>query len=406
MKQLFVHPLSLLPITFNVFNNIQLESLAHFITTPGHFPLKFLVCVLIQISYFHALRFLSPALRNDRKRISWVLTWISTSVLGVASLVAMYTSCRIVFQKPIPYELYNHADPSTGVLYRRFDVAFPPPHRLSPGIEWVSSSPWQKQDPQIPSLCLEQFSLVSVATDKNVTENEPCECTQEDHRRNMLNFYRHIDDTFYAPASSPKAAYPTGSWAELFGWFRLPTRLFFDMTFSPAAAAYAQWMMLFFASYLSMDLVFGTIYYKEKITLISGYLHHSLYIFICNVSLCTGYTVPCAYLYFMEIPTAFLGTGFIFPSLRHDNLFGLLFFVFRIVLDPLMAHEILRNTTMTPIGKAMVLIKIPVNIKFFVDWIVRQKKLRRRAQQQQRQLQVQEDIAEVKRMALKCMVAS
>lgn len=302
MKQLLAFPLSLLPpITLNVFKSIPLESLTQFITTSGHFPLKFLFCVLIQISYFHALLFLSPALRNDRKRISWVLTWVSTSVLGAASLMAMYTSCRTVFQKPIPYGLYNRVDPVTGVYYHRFDVAFPAPHRLSPGIEWVSSSPWLKQDPQMRSFCLDQFSLVTVArTDKNTTVTDPCQCTQKDYRRDMLDFYRHIDATFYAPASSPKATYPAGSFAELFGWFRLPTRLFFDMTFSPAAAMYAQWMMLFFASYLSMDLVIGSIYYKEKITLISGYLHHSLYIFICNVSLGTGYTVPCAYLYFME----------------------------------------------------------------------------------------------------------
>ncbi|KAF9333123.1 hypothetical protein BG006_003996, partial [Podila minutissima] len=135
--------------------------------------------------------------------------------------------------------------------------------------------------------------------------------------------------------------------------------------------------MLFFAGYLSMDFVVGTIYYKEKITLISGYLQHALYIFICNVSLWTGYTVT--------FPTAILGAGFIFLSPRDDNLFTMLLFIFRIVLDPLMAHETLRNTTMTPIGKAMVLIKIPVNIKFFVDWIVWQKKLRRRTQRQRLQ---------------------
>ncbi|KAG0082966.1 hypothetical protein BGZ93_008539 [Podila epicladia] len=397
MKHLLDYSLSMLcPITLNVFKNIPFESLTQFITTSGHFPLKFLVCVLIHISYFHALRFLFPTLRNDRKRISWVLTWVSTSILGAASLLAMYTSCRTIFQKPIPYELYNSMDPATGVFYHRFDVAFPVPHRLSPGIEWDSSSHWQKQDPQLRSFCLDQFSLVTVAlSDKNVTMTDPCQCAQEDYRRDMLDFYRHIDATFYAPVSSTKALYPIGSWAELFGWLRLPTRLFFDMTFSPAGAVYAQWMMLFFASYLSMDLVIGTIYYKEKITLISGYLHHSLYIFICNVSLWTGYTVPCAYLYFMEIPTAFLGAGFIFPSLRDDNLFGLLFFIFRIALDPLMAHEILRNTTMTPIGKAMVLIKVPLNIKFFVDWIVRQKKLRRRALQQR----PHGDVVEEKKMA-------
>lgn len=101
----------------------------------------------------------------------------------------------------------------------------------------------------------------------------------------------------------------------------------------------------------------------------------------------------CAF--FILVPTAILGAGFIFPSLWDDSLFELLFFIFRIVLDPLKAHEILRNTTMIPIGKAMVLIKIPVDIKFFVDWIVRQKKLPRRAQHQR----LQGDVVEEKRMA-------
>lgn len=86
--------------------------------------------------------------------------------------------------------------------------------------------------------------------------------------------------------------------------------------------------------------------------------------------------------FLLLVPTAVLGTGFVFPQLRHDTFFGLVYFITRMVLDPLMTHEVLRNTTMTPMGKFVTVLKNPLNVKFFVDYIQQQKRLRRQRQRE------------------------
>lgn len=82
------------------------------------------------------------------------------------------------------------------------------------------------------------------------------------------------------------------------------------------------------------------------------------------------------------VPTTVLSLGFMFPHLRHDDLFGLLFVLSRFVIDALMTHELLRNTSMAPLCKFLIASKVPVNIKFFIDWIKQQRRLRRRQSQQ------------------------
>ncbi|KAF8996594.1 hypothetical protein BGZ52_011334, partial [Haplosporangium bisporale] len=56
---------------------------------------------------------------NDKKRLSWVLTWVSTSVLSIMSLMAVYSSCRTVLHSRVPYEMYGRVDPFNGFVYRR-----------------------------------------------------------------------------------------------------------------------------------------------------------------------------------------------------------------------------------------------------------------------------------------------
>ncbi|KAG0037937.1 hypothetical protein BGZ82_001525 [Podila clonocystis] len=168
----------------------------------------------------------------------------------------------------------------------------------------------------------------------------------------MQDFYRQVDSTFYAPVSSPARAYPARSFAQFFGWFRFPARLFFDLSFSPGTSVFAEWVILFFASYMIMDLVLGVIYYQDKISLLSGYFHHTFHL--------------------------------------HDNLFGLLFVLSRFVLDALMTHELMRNTSMISVCKLLITIKVPLNIKFFADWVRQQRRLRRR-QGQQKEEAIQEE---------------
>ncbi|KAG0356720.1 hypothetical protein BG005_004332 [Podila minutissima] len=168
------------------------------------------------------------------------------------------------------------------------------------------------------------------------------------NRVDPVSGFAYHNSTFYAPSSSTKASYPAWSFAAFFGRPSIPPRLFFDASLSPVRDALTEWAVMVLASYLVVDLTMGRKYYRERISLIGGYVHHSMYLYICSVALYTDYTVGMVLFFFDEIPTAVLGTGFVFPQLRHDTLFGLVYFITRMVLDPLMTHEILRNTTMTP----------------------------------------------------------
>ncbi|KAG0345639.1 hypothetical protein BG004_003385 [Podila humilis] len=82
----------------------------------------------------------------------------------------------------------------------------------------------------------------------------------------------------------------------------------------------------------------------------------------------------------VEIATAILGTGFIFPGRRNDKLFGVMFIICRILIDLPLSHEMVRNTSMTLPCKILTLVKIPMNFKLFADWIKQQQNQRKRSQ--------------------------
>ncbi|KAG0338418.1 hypothetical protein BG000_004003 [Podila horticola] len=139
-----------------------------------------------------------------------------------------------------------------------------------------------------------EFSTLATS-DNNITS--VCQCTLQEYERNRQDFYRQVDSTFYAPVSSPAKAYPARSFAQFFGWFRLPPRLIFDFSFSPGTSVFAEWVILFFASYMIMDLVLGVIYNRDKISLLSGYFHHTFHLYVVHVALQTEtalYTYPVA----------------------------------------------------------------------------------------------------------------
>lgn len=301
MKQLLTYPLSLFPpLTTNALRHIAFHPLIHILTTLGHVPHKFVLLLLIHFTYFHTFRALSPSIRNDKKRLSWVLTWVATSVLSIMSLMAVYNSCRTVLHTRVPYEMYNRIDPVTGFVFRRYDAVFPP--RLYSGIYSMASLDMQIQEQDLRSreICLEFTpTFVSLAISGNTTTTKAC-CTQGQFQSVMYTFYHHVDSTFYAPKSSPKASYPPWSFAAFFGRFHIPPRLFFDATFSPVRDALTEWAVLILASYLVMDLSMGQIYYRERITFVGGYVHHSMYLYICCVALYTDYTVAMVFFFFDE----------------------------------------------------------------------------------------------------------
>lgn len=89
--------------------------------------------------------------------------------------------------------------------------------------------------------------------------------------------------------------------------------------------------LIYFTSYLVSDLVIGRVEYPNKLQLLEGYIHHSIYTLINIYSVYIAYTP--AYLLFLsaEIPTALLSYYNLFDKPKNKKLYSNLFLLFRII---------------------------------------------------------------------------
>ncbi|KAG1856372.1 hypothetical protein DFJ58DRAFT_784822 [Suillus subalutaceus] len=79
----------------------------------------------------------------------------------------------------------------------------------------------------------------------------------------------------------------------------------------------------FFQAYLVADLLMGMIYYRSKVNLLTGWFHHTIYIFIVGYSCHMGWShlfILCAVL---EVPTFVLAIASLNPRFRSDVIFAL-----------------------------------------------------------------------------------
>ena len=86
-----------------------------------------------------------------------------------------------------------------------------------------------------------------------------------------------------------------------------------------------------FTAYLITDLYYAITDYKIITSILQCHIHHSVYIFVNIFSLYTGYYIYYVNYMILEIPTFILSFGVMFPSYRNDTLFGITFFILRIV---------------------------------------------------------------------------
>lgn len=99
-------------------------------------------------------------------------------------------------------------------------------------------------------------------------------------------------------------------------------------------------------------------YYRDQIQLLSGWVHHLLYLALMAWALSAHFS--CGFVLFLplEFPTFILAMGSIYPERRSDLLFGLSFFFTRICYHVLLLQRILR------IADAPVPIWIPTSLAF------------------------------------------
>jgi hypothetical protein len=129
---------------------------------------------------------------------------------------------------------------------------------------------------------------------------------------------------------------------------------------------------IFFSAHCFLDLLVGMIDYPEHVGLLPGWIHHSFFIFFLPLTLFSqiegGFLLLCP----NEIPTLILALGQIIRPLRQDLLFGILFFLIRVVYT--VSYTILILTRDNSSSKPFLLfITIPIcllHILWFRDWFI------------------------------------
>lgn len=104
-----------------------------------------------------------------------------------------------------------------------------------------------------------------------------------------------------------------------------------DMALLSKDSAFHTGFICFFISYLVLDLVLGSIYYRQRITLVTGWIHHMFYIvalfWLLRLKIASLFTVASI----LELPTLILAAGSMKHEWRSDYLFGSTFFALRLV---------------------------------------------------------------------------
>lgn len=87
----------------------------------------------------------------------------------------------------------------------------------------------------------------------------------------------------------------------------------------------------FFQSYLVVDLTVGFVYYRSQIGLLTGWIHHGIYLMIVELAIRRSWAHIFCLCAAMEVPTFFLGFMTLYPELRSNVVFAVAFFLTRIL---------------------------------------------------------------------------
>ncbi|KAF7290746.1 hypothetical protein MIND_01315300 [Mycena indigotica] len=127
-----------------------------------------------------------------------------------------------------------------------------------------------------------------------------------------------------------------------------------------------------FQAYLAADLVVGAFFYRSQINLLTGWVHHLVYIGICEFAIGAGWGYIFGLSAVMELPTFVLGLGTLFPHLRSDNLFALTFFATRISFHVVLifTYFLAANRPQGSLAPALILTSVfPLHAMWFLGCI-------------------------------------
>lgn len=139
--------------------------------------------------------------------------------------------------------------------------------------------------------------------------------------------------------------------------------------------AFAVAVNRFFQAYLAADLAIGTMYYRSRISLLEGWVHHAVYILVVELAIRRSWSHIFCLCGSMEIPTFILSITILYPRFRSNVLFAVSFFMTRISLHIVLAISYLStdnraHTTGGSFVPSMLLAGIlPLHVTWFVGCI-------------------------------------
>ncbi|KAK7451296.1 hypothetical protein VKT23_012637 [Stygiomarasmius scandens] len=104
----------------------------------------------------------------------------------------------------------------------------------------------------------------------------------------------------------------------------------------------------FFQAYLVSDLTIGAFNYRSQINLLTGWVHHILYIGIVEYAIRQGWASVFSLCACMEFPTFVLGLSILVPQTRSNLFFAVSFFATRILL-----HVVLTLSYYMPMNRPL-----------------------------------------------------
>jgi hypothetical protein len=122
--------------------------------------------------------------------------------------------------------------------------------------------------------------------------------------------------------------------------------------------------IVYLTAYFISDNIVGTINYKSQLMNLAGYPHHIFYIILNYFILKWNYEHIFILFLVAELPTILLGMGTYNKRYRNDKLFGLTFFITRILLQLVYTYIFRNNSVILRLS----LIILPVHLFWFYNW--------------------------------------
>ncbi|KAJ1953867.1 hypothetical protein EC988_002748, partial [Linderina pennispora] len=138
----------------------------------------------------------------------------------------------------------------------------------------------------------------------------------------------------------------------------------FDVSKIVYTDTFSQMLIGLFLAYLFWDLALGLVYYRSTISVLTGYIHHTLYIVIVLYLAAHGVSAIFVLMCYNELPTIVLALGHMRKEWRSDILFALTFFLTRILMHVIMMVKFYRYSEFRFIWKLMLLV-LPMHLYWF-----------------------------------------